>query len=144
MKDESMLSACRIIEKIIHNGARIIDLGCGDGELIYHLEKTKSAFVQGVELNENCIYKCVEKGLSVLHSDLDNGLNGFPNRIFDYVILNQSLQEVRRVEYVLEESFRVGGKGDCMFPQFCKHQRPHQAVFERRSPDCRRAAAPVV
>ncbi|MFA5858857.1 MAG: methionine biosynthesis protein MetW [Elusimicrobiota bacterium] len=123
-----------IIEGIIHNGAKVVDLGCGTGELISHLADTKDAVVQGIELNENAIYKCVEKGLSVLHNDLDNGLKGFPDKTFDYVILNQSLQEVKKVEYVIDESLRVGIKVIIGFPNFAHITARATLFFGGRAP----------
>lgn len=134
MKSDSIRFDYRVIEGIIHNGAKVIDLGCGDGELIYHLAKTKNAVVQGVELNENAIYRCVEKGLSVLHSDIDNGLKGFPDKIFDYVILNQSLQEVKKVEYVIDEAFRVGDRVIIGFPNFANIKARNKLFFKGESP----------
>ena len=82
----------KVIYQIIESGARILDLGCGSGELIYLLSKEKNARVQGIELDEAAIYRCVEKGLSVFHSNIDSGLTEYPDKSFDYVILNQSMR----------------------------------------------------
>lgn len=108
----------RIIYNIIDPGARVLDLGCGDGDLIYFLSKEKDAKVQGIELSEGAIYKCVEKGLSVFHSDIDSGLIEYPDKSFDYVILNQSMQEVKKVDFVIQEALRVGKKVIVGFPNF--------------------------
>src|SRR3989339_1598639 len=124
----------QLIGKIIHEGARVIDLGCGEGDLIFHLANVKNAVVQGIELDESAIYKCVEKGLSVLHGDLDNGLNGFPDKVFDYVILNQSLQQVRKVEYVIEETFRIGAKVIIGFPNFAHLESRAKLFFAGKVP----------
>ncbi|OGS24715.1 MAG: methionine biosynthesis protein MetW [Elusimicrobia bacterium RIFOXYB2_FULL_48_7] len=124
----------RIIGEIIHRGAKVIDLGCGGGELLYHLANVKNAAVQGIELNESAIYKCVEKGLSVMHGDLDNGLSGFPDKSFDYVILNQSLQQVRKVEYVIKETFRIGNKVIIGFPNFAHLKARAMLFFGGKAP----------
>jgi methionine biosynthesis protein MetW len=108
----------RIIARLIPAESRVLDLGCGDGELLAFLEREKKARVQGVELNEQSIYQCVAKGLSVVHSNLDDGLKGYPDHSFDYVILNQSLQEVRNVDLLLREAFRVGRRAIIGFPNF--------------------------
>jgi methionine biosynthesis protein MetW len=108
----------RVIAQIVPAGARVLDLGSGDGELMDLLRRQKGAKVQGVELNEQSIYQCVARGLSVVHSDLDSGLNGYPDHSFDYVILNQSLQQVRNIELVMRESLRVSSRVIVGFPNF--------------------------
>ncbi|HBU69230.1 MAG TPA: methionine biosynthesis protein MetW, partial [Elusimicrobia bacterium] len=96
----------------------VLDLGCGNGELLSYLVKEKNADAQGIELDENAIYQCVEKGLSVFHSDIDSGLSGYPDKSFDYVILNQSLQEIKKIDYVINEALRAGKKVIIGFPNF--------------------------
>lgn len=108
----------RVIYEIVEPGSRVLDLGCGPGELIYFLAKEKNASVQGIELSEEAIYKCVEKGVSVFHSDIDSGLIEYPDKSFDYVILNQSMQEVKKVDFVIKEALRVGKKVIVGFPNF--------------------------
>lgn len=108
----------RIIYEIVKPGSRVLDLGCGTGELLSLLAKEKGAKVQGIELSEDAIYKCVEKGLSVFHGDIDSGLSEYPDKSFDYVILNQSMQEVKKVDFVIEEALRVGKEVIVGFPNF--------------------------
>ncbi|MFB3918857.1 methionine biosynthesis protein MetW [Candidatus Velamenicoccus archaeovorus] len=108
----------KIIYQIVEPGSRVLDLGCGEGDLIYFLAKEKGAHVQGIELSEEAIYRCVEKGLSVFHSDIDSGLIEYPDKSFDYVILNQSMQETRKVDFVLKEALRVGKNVIVGFPNF--------------------------
>jgi methionine biosynthesis protein MetW len=108
----------RVIARLIPAESRVLDLGCGDGELMALLKTEKKAKVQGVELSEKSIYECVAKGLSVVHSNLDNGLKGYPDHSFDYVILNQSFQEVRNVDLLLHEALRVGARAIVGFPNF--------------------------
>ena len=94
----------RIINQIIEPGAKVLDLGCGDGELLFFLIKEKNTKAQGIELKDEAIYKCVEKGLSVFHGDIDSGLSEYPNKSFDYVILNQTMQESRKVDFVINNT----------------------------------------
>lgn len=108
----------KIIYDIVKEGSRVLDLGCGEGELLSLLSKGKYVKAQGVELNESAIYKCVEKGLSVFHGDIDSGLADYPDKSFDYVILNQSMQEVKKVDFVIEEALRVGSLVIVGFPNF--------------------------
>ena len=70
----------------------VLDLGCGFGDLMSALERENKSKVQGIEIDEQAIYKCVAKGLSVLHGDIDSGLLDYGDKIFDYVILSQSFQ----------------------------------------------------
>ena len=118
MLSDSIRLDHKIIYGIVKPGSGVLDLGCGTGELLSLLAKEKSAKVQGIELSGEAIYKCVEKGLSVFHGDIDTGLAEYPDKSFDYVILNQSMQEVRRVDFVIEEALRVGKKVIVGFPNF--------------------------
>jgi methionine biosynthesis protein MetW len=110
----------RIIYQIVKPETRVLDLGCGDGELLSFLAKEKEVKAQGIELNEAAIYNCVEKGLSVFHGNIETGLSGYPDNAFDYVILNQSMQEVKNVEYVVDEALRIGRKVIVGFPNFAQ------------------------
>lgn len=118
MLSESVRLDHKIIYEIVEPGSRVLDLGCGAGELLSLLEKEKGAKVQGIELSEDAIYKCVEKGLSVFHGDIDSGLSEYPDKSFDYVILNQSMQEVKKVDFVIDEALRVGKEVIVGFPNF--------------------------
>ena len=108
----------KAIYEIIEPNSKVLDLGCGDGTLLSFLVKEKNVKAQGIELDEQAIYKCVEKGLSVFHGDIESGLSGYPDKRFDYVILNQSMQEVKKVDYVINESLRIGKKVIVGFSNF--------------------------
>lgn len=114
--------------------SRVLDLGCGDGSLLALLEEKKQSRGQGVELSEACIYQCVEKGVSVFHSDIENGLQGYPDQSFDYVILNQSLQEVKNIGLVLNESLRVGNKAIVGIPNFAYADARLRLLFGGKAP----------
>ncbi|MCX5709727.1 MAG: methionine biosynthesis protein MetW [Candidatus Omnitrophica bacterium] len=120
----------RIITDIVEQGSRVLDLGCGNGDLLYLLAKERSALVQGIEISEEAVYQCVEKGLSVFHSDIDSGLTDYPDKSFDYVILNQSLQEVKKIDLVMDETLRVGNKAIIGFSNFA-HIRARLMMFFR-------------
>ena len=108
----------RIITDIIPERSVVLDLGCGNGDLLYNLVKEKKIRAEGIELEEEAIYKCVEKGLSVYHRDIENGLKDYPDNSVDYVILNQIIQEIRDMEFLIKETLRVGKKVVIGFPNF--------------------------
>ena len=124
----------KMIYNIIESGSSVLDLGCGSGDLLYFLAKEKNALVQGIELSEAAIYKCVEQGLSVFHSDIDSGLIEYPGRSFDYVILNQSMQEVKKVDFVIKEALRVGKKVIVGFPNFAYWPARFRLFFSGKVP----------
>jgi methionine biosynthesis protein MetW len=108
----------RIIYSIIKPNSRVLDLGCGEGDLLYPLVRDKQVRAQGIELSEKAIQECVKKGLSVFHDDIENSLREYPDNSFDYVILNQSMQEVKKVDCVIQEAMRIGSKVIVGFPNF--------------------------
>ena len=134
MPSESDQLDHRIIAELIVPGSSVLDLGCGTGELLYMLIKDNGAHGQGIEIDEQAIYSCVAKGLNVIHGDIDSGLSEYPDRSFDYVILNQSLQQVRHVEPVVEDSLRVGKKVIVGFPNFAHYSARLQLFFKGRAP----------
>lgn len=124
----------RVIYQVIEPQSRVLDLGCGDGELLSLLEKEKNIKGQGIELDEQAIYNCVEKGLSVFHSDIDSGLSEYPDKSFDYVILNQSLQEVKKADFAIQEALRVGKKVIVGFPNFAFLKARLMLFFKGKAP----------
>jgi methionine biosynthesis protein MetW len=108
----------RIIADMIPEKSVVLDLGCGNGDLLYNLVKEKKIKAEGIELEEGAIYRCVEKGLSVYHRDIENGLKDYPDNSVDYVVLNQIIQEVKNMEFLIKETLRVGKKVIIGFPNF--------------------------
>ncbi len=98
------------------------------------LIKERGAHGQGIEIDEQAIYTCVARGLNVLHGDIDSGLSEYPDRSFDYVILNQSLQQVLHVETMLADCLRVGRKVIVGFPNFAHYNSRLQLFFKGRAP----------
>ena len=117
-----------IIFGIVEPGSKVLDLGCGDGDLLFRLARDKGAVVRGIECNEAEVHACVRKGLSVLHGNIEGGLAEYPDRSFDYVILNQSMQEVRKVDCVIQEARRIGHRVIVGFPNFA-HLRSRMMMF---------------
>ena len=107
-----------LISNMIENGSKILDLGCGDGYLLNLLKKSKNIIGSGIEISQEQVIACLEKGLSVIQGDIDEGLKQFTDKSYDYVILNQTLQSVCNPEFVLDEMLRVGKKCIVSFPNF--------------------------
>jgi methionine biosynthesis protein MetW len=120
----------RVIIDLVAPNSKLLDLGCGDGTLLSLLIKQKNCHGTGIEIDEKAIYQCVEHGLTVSHGDIDSGLADFSNKRFDYVILNESLQQVLNPRNVILESLRVGKKVIVGIPNFC-HSRARLQIFFR-------------
>ncbi|MFA4932826.1 MAG: methionine biosynthesis protein MetW [Candidatus Omnitrophota bacterium] len=123
-----------VILDLIRPQSTVLDLGCGNGDLLYLLIKERNARVQGIEIDEQAIYKCVAKGLNVFHGDVDSGLAEFSDKSFDYVVLNQSLQQILHVDKVLIDALRVGKKVIVGFPNFAHYKSRLQMFFKGRTP----------
>lgn len=124
----------KVILGLIHEQSTVLDLGCGTGDLLYLLIKEKKARAQGIEIDEQAIYKCVAKGLNVFHGDVDSGLAEFADKSFDYVVLNQSLQQILHVDKVLADALRVGKKVIVGFPNFAHYKLRLQLFFQGKAP----------
>ncbi len=134
MTSDSLRIDYRIIYEIVEPGARVLDLGCGSGDLLYYLARDKNAKVQGIEFNDEAVYQCVKKGLSVFNSDIESGLVEYPDKSFDYVILNQSMQEVTQVDFIIHEALRVGSKVIVGFPNFAHLTARLRLFFRGKAP----------
>jgi methionine biosynthesis protein MetW len=134
MTRESTKLEHEIVLKWVTSDASVLDLGCGDGALLTTLIAQKHVNAQGIEIDADAIHECVAKGLSVFQQDVDTGLSEYPNKSFDYVILNQSLQQVVKLEAVFQESLRVGRKVIIGIPNFAYYRARFQIFFVGRTP----------
>src|SRR5277367_5380819 len=103
------------VADMVEPGARVLDVGCGDGELLRLLE-TRGVDGRGIELSREGVNECVAKGLAVVQGDADTDLANYPDDAFDFVILSQTLQATRQPRVVLEHMLRIGRHGIVSFP----------------------------
>ena len=108
----------RFIAEMIEPGARVLDIGCGDGALLAYLAREKSVDARGMELSQSGVNACVRHGLSVIQGDADRDLEAFPSGAFDVAVLSQTLQATRQPRHVLEALIRIGKRAIVSFPNF--------------------------
>jgi methionine biosynthesis protein MetW len=106
------------ISNLVTPGARVLDIGCGDGQLLKLLEATRGVDGRGIELSQRGVNECVARGLSVIQGDADSDLIDYPDDAFDFVILSQTLQATHRPREVVEQMLRIGRKAIVSFPNF--------------------------
>ncbi|WP_068824928.1 methionine biosynthesis protein MetW [Pseudomonas sp. BMS12] len=107
-----------IIQEWIPSGSQVLDLGCGDGELLAWLRQHKQVSGYGLEIDPEKIATCIERGVNVIEQNLDEGLGNFADNSFDVVVMTQSLQALRYPDKVLAEMLRVGKTCIITFPNF--------------------------
>lgn len=115
---KTLRSDLRHIADWIQPGARVLDLGCGDGQLLAALAQEKQVTGYGVEIDVEQVVACLGNGLSVIQSDLESGLATFESNSFDYVVLSLTIQAMHNIEGILAEMLRVGKTGIVTFPNF--------------------------
>ncbi len=124
----------RLIMELVPTGARVLDLGCGDGTLLARLRDERGAVVRGVEIDLDDVARCIERDVPVYQGDLDEGLADIPDGRFDVVVLSQTLQVVKRPKLVLTEMLRVGTRGVVSFPNFGHWRIRTHLLFRGRMP----------
>jgi len=123
-----------LVAGMVTPGARVLDVGCGDGELLGFLADTKGVDARGVEISQKGVNHCVAKGLSVIQGDADVDLIDYPDDGFDYVILSQTLQATRNPRKVLEQMLRIGKRAIVSFPNFGHWRVRWQLAVKGRMP----------
>ncbi|WP_424360870.1 methionine biosynthesis protein MetW [Methylocystis parvus] len=123
-----------LIADMVETGARVLDVGCGDGALLQLLAEAKSVDGRGVELSQRGVNECVAKGLSVIQGDADTDLSDYPDDGFDYVILSQTLQATRQPREALQNMLRIGRRAIVSFPNFGYWRVRAQLAFRGRMP----------
>lgn len=118
----------------IPEGSRVLDLGCGDGTLLKLLQEQKNVSGFGVEISEEGVSQCVEKGVYCYQADIDEGLSDYRDNSFDYVILNQTIQNTKRPDYVIKEVLRIGKKSIVSFPNFGYYRTRTYLMFKGTMP----------
>ena len=113
-----MRADLELVAKLIQPNARVLDLGCGDGELLHHLQQAKSVIGYGLDKDEENIRLCLAKGVNVVEQDLDDGLGNFQDDAFDMVIMTDTIQAVHQPRLLLQEMLRVGRECVVTFPNF--------------------------
>ena len=127
----------KVIADLIPRGARVLDLGCGNGALLAHLQATRGCSGYGVELDDANVLACVQRGVNVIQLNLDEGLHMFEDQSFDVVLQSDTLQHLRNAEVVLRETARVGRVGIVSFPNFA-HWPNRLSVLRGRMPVTKR------
>lgn len=130
MSDLAMLEA---ISALVPAGSRVLDLGCGNGELLAHLQKKRGCSGYGIEIDDANVLACVQRGVNVIQLNLDEGLATFADASFDVVLQIDTLQHLRNAETMLQETARVGRTGIVAFPNF-GHWPNRLAVLTGRMP----------
>ena len=108
----------KVILDMVEKGSKVLDLGCGTGELLELLVKERGCVVSGVDKHEPSIIQCMAKGISVLHADISEGLRDLGDNTYDYVILSRTLQQISDPDKTMLEMLRVGKRAIVSFPNF--------------------------
>ena len=125
--DDSMLALAALVPV----GARVLDLGCGDGRFLAHLQNTRQCHGYGVEIDDSKVAACIARGVNVLQLNLDEGLQMFEDQSFDVVLQLDTLQHLRKAEVMLRETARVGRIGIVSFPNFAHWPNRLQVLLGR-------------
>jgi methionine biosynthesis protein MetW len=127
----------REILRLVRPGARVLDVGCEDGELLELLSREKRVDGQGLEISQAGVSACLAKGLAVVQGDGDRDLDHFPTRAFDYAILSKTLQQMREPRHVLSELLRIADQAIVSVPNFAHWRMRAYLMFRGRMPETR-------
>ena len=129
-----MKQADDIIVELINEQARVLDLGCGNGELLARLGETKSVTGYGIERDQIRVESCLERGVNVIEHDINDGLGRFPTNSFDMVVMTETIQSIDNPRRLIQEMLRVGEECVVTFPNFAYWQCRKQLFFGGRMP----------
>lgn len=124
----------QIIASWIEPNATVLDLGCGQGDLLAYLQREKGIRGSGIEQDEEKIDRCIARGLTVVQGDINEEVRDYPDARFDYVVLSQTLQQVYKPAELIREMLRVGRRGIVSFPNFSHWRIRMQLLFKGRAP----------
>lgn len=124
----------QLAEKWISPGSKVLDLGCGDGELLAHMSKKHNISAYGLEIDQEKIAIAVSRGLNIIQQDLNLGLHRFDDQTFDYVVMSQALQAVDAPDVLLRDMVRVGKQAIITFPNFAHWKTRSYLAFKGRMP----------
>ena len=124
----------KVISDLLLDNSHVLDVGCGDGSLMYFLEKEKNIKVRGLELDLKNVQQCINKGLPVIQGNAETELHQFPNKSFDVVVLSQTLQAFYDPEKVLKELLRIGKAVVVSIPNFGYWKVRVKLLFSGRMP----------
>jgi methionine biosynthesis protein MetW len=133
----SDLQTMEALAQLVPEGARVLDLGCGDGAMLAHLQQTRGCSGYGIEIDDANVLACVKRGVNVIQLNLDEGLSMFEDASFDVVLQIDTLQHLRNAEVMLRETVRVGRFGIVAFPNFA-HWPNRLSILTGRMPVTRR------
>ena len=126
------------IVELVEENSKVLDLGCGDGSLLKMLKDKKNVYGKGIEIDQNCVIESIQKGVSTIQGDIDEGLMQFSDNEYDYVILNSTLQSTEKPDFVIKEMLRVGKKVVVSFPNFAYWKIRFYLMFRGKMPMSKR------
>jgi methionine biosynthesis protein MetW len=130
----SLRADLAVIAANVRAGSRVLDVGCGEGELMEVLERERGCDARGMEIDPEAVERCVAHGLSVVQGDADRDLADYPDDAFDYAILSQTLQTAARPDAMLDELLRIGRRAFVSFPNFAYWRMRFSLLAKGRMP----------